>query len=142
MDSRACAACGKPFQPRPQRPDQSFCSALACQRERKRRWQQGRLRHDADYRDNQARAQRAWAQRHPGYWRGYRQRRPGYVQANRAQQRARDARAAGQGALAKMDVSAADCVVPSGTYRLRPVAPADLANMDMWTVEIRVISMG
>jgi len=140
MDSRACAACGKPLRPRPQRPDQCFCSAAACQRERKRRWQQERVRHDADYRDNQARAQRAWAQRHPGYWRSYRQRNPSYVQANRAKQRERDARAAERSDLAKMDVSTPDCVVPSGTYRLSPVAGAALAKMDLWTVEIRVIS--
>ena len=41
MEMRRCAACGKAFRPRSQVPDQRYCSALTCQRVRRRRWQQG-----------------------------------------------------------------------------------------------------
>lgn len=137
MDTKPCAACGKPFRPRPQRPDQCFCAQPGCQRERRRRWQKAKLQADPDYRANQARAQRAWAQRHPEYWRGYRAQHPWYCEANRARQAQRDAR---RGALAKMDVSTSAAPVRSGTYRLVPVHRSDLAKMDVCTVEITVVS--
>ena len=70
--TRRCACCGQPFQPRPQVPNQTYCSSAECQRVRKLRWQQAKLRDDPDYRDNQRDAQRAWFDRHPGYWRAYR----------------------------------------------------------------------
>lgn len=65
---RRCAACGQPFFPRPQVPNQRFCSAPACQSERRRRWQKQRLRTDGDYRENQARARRGWLIQHKSYW--------------------------------------------------------------------------
>lgn len=139
MQSKPCLACGKPFQPRPQRPDQCFCPASVCQRERKRRWQRAKLRTDPDYRANQSQAQRSWAQRHSEYWRRYREAHPAYCDANRTQQARRDGRVGG---LAKMDVSTR---VPSGTYLLQPLQPvihhsSELAKMDVWTVEITVLS--
>ena len=51
--TRHCTCCGKPFEPRPQVPDQTFCSAPDCQRARKRQWQRAKLRSDPDYRINQ-----------------------------------------------------------------------------------------
>jgi hypothetical protein len=140
MDSQACAACGKPFRPRPQRPDQCFCPAPACQRERKRRWQQQRRQVDPDYRDNEARTAQLWRQRHPDYWRDYRREHADYRARNRAQQAGRDARR-GTRRLANGDVSTRDPPVPSGTYVMSPVDTGDLANGDVWTVEIRVVSM-
>lgn len=79
--ARLCLACGNPFHPLLRVPNQRYCSAAACQRERRRRWQRRRLRVDADYRDNQARAQSNWRARHPDYWRQYRATHP----ASRAQ---------------------------------------------------------
>lgn len=72
MPTKICACCGQPFTPRPQVPDQTFCSAPACQRERRLRWQRDKLQSDPDYRDNQSRSQRAWLDRNPDYWRMYR----------------------------------------------------------------------
>ena len=46
MSSTLCACCGKPFEPRPQVPNQTFCSSPDCQRARKLRWQQDKLRAD------------------------------------------------------------------------------------------------
>jgi hypothetical protein len=139
MHFRACAACGEPFRPRPQRPDQCFCAAPGCQRERKRRWQQDRRQRDPDYRENEARGAQAWRQRHPDYWREYRRANPGYRERNQVLQAARDLRR-GTRLLANGDVSTGDPPVPSGTYVLRRTAPGDLANGDLWTVEIRVVS--
>ena len=40
MECRRCAACEQAFRPRAQVPRQRFCGEAACQRERRRRWQQ------------------------------------------------------------------------------------------------------
>ena len=110
MEFRQCEACHQPFRARPQNPDQCFCSAAACQRERRRRWQAAKRQSDPDYRENQKRAQKGWAERHPDYWRAYREQHPEYVARNRARQRE------------------------------RALDPAGVAKMDAWMVEITVIS--
>jgi len=139
MQSRVCAACGQAFQPRPQAPQQCYCAEAACQTERRRRWQQAKRRGDADYRDNQRRAQRAWVEHHRDYWREYRRAHPQYAERNRTQQRRRDGRR-GARRLAKMYASTPVSPVSSGTYRLTPVAPSDLAKMYACTVEITLVS--
>ena len=102
MESKECAGCGESFHPRSQTPKQTYCSSAACQRERRRRWQQARRQSDPDYRENQARARAAWAERHPDYWREYRRSHPEYRDRNRCQQKSRDARRP-ERVLAKMD---------------------------------------
>lgn len=72
MTTKYCTHCGHPFEPRPQVPDQAFCSAPECQRARKREWQRAKLQSDPDYRINQQAAQRAWSQRNHDYWRNHR----------------------------------------------------------------------
>ena len=111
----------------------------ACQRERRRRWQQIKLQSDADYRANQAQAHRAWAAGRSEYWREYRAKHPAYTDRNRLEQRRRDRRRRAMD-LAKMDASASIHPVPSGTYRLVPEAEGDLAKKDAWTVRLTVIS--
>lgn len=128
--TRRCACCDKPFAPRPQVPDQAYCSSPDCQRARKRQWQRAKLQSDPDYRINQRAAQQAWSQRNQDYWRNYRDARPDYEQRNREQQRSRD-----QGRnvdLAKMDV----CSLPTGLYRIthHPAFPRE--NGNSWVVEI------
>jgi len=49
--TRSCAHCGQPFQLRPQVPNQTYCASAECQRARKLRWQQDKLRTDPDCRD-------------------------------------------------------------------------------------------
>jgi hypothetical protein len=141
MERRRCAACGEAFRPRSQVPNQKYCSELTCQRARRRRWQQAKRQSDADYRENQARAQRAWVQGHRDYWREYRRTHPQYCESNRvaARQRQRERRRrAAQ--FAKMDASRAVSRVPSGTYRLVPASDAEFAKMDAWVVEMILIS--
>lgn len=88
MTNKICACCGQPFEPRPQVPDQAYCSSPNCQRARKRQWQRAKLQSDSDYRINQRAAQQEWSQRNQEYWRDYRDARPEYAQRNRDQQRA------------------------------------------------------
>ena len=90
MKQKRCRGCHKLFHPRAQCPGQQFCSATACQRERKRRWQKARRATDADYRDNDIRANHQWRRQHPDYWRSYRRQHPRAVMRNRDQQRQRD----------------------------------------------------
>jgi hypothetical protein len=142
MERRRCAACGGAFRPRSQVPAQKYCSKSACQRARRRRWQRAKRQSDADYRENQARAQRAWAQGHRDYWREYRRTHPQYCESNRlaARQRQRKRRRRRVAQFAKMDASRAVSRVPSGTYRLVPASAAEFAKMDAWVVEMTLIS--
>jgi hypothetical protein len=146
MAKRRCAACGCLFVPRCNVPQQGYCCERACQRTRRRRWQRQKFKSDADYRVNQAAAQRRWRERHPEYWRTYRQRHPEYTARNRAQQGERNRRqrsgATGPSPapIAKMDAYATERPVRSGTYRLIPVSAPGIAKMDAYLVKMQVIS--
>lgn len=139
MENKQCVACGEIFCPRPQTPQQSYCPAPACQRERRRRWQQNKRQTDPDYQDNQARAQQAWCKRHPDYWREYRDAHPEYTERNRVQQRKRNGQRRGI-QVAKMDASMPLPRLPSGIYRIAEIAAPGIAKKDAWMVEITVIS--
>jgi len=149
MEKRRCAACRKLFHPRPQCPEQKFCSGAACQRERKRRWQKARRAADPDYRDNDVQANRQWRSRHRAYWRSYRRQHPQSVIANRDKQRERD-RSKGLQAprppsppqLANEDASMLPFPVETGTYRMIPVTGGDLANENACLVKIALLSAG
>lgn len=141
MESKRCAACGCAFHPRPQNPAQCHCSAPACQRERRRRWQRAKRRDDPDYRDNQQRAQQAWCRRHPDYWRQYRARTRQHAEARNTRQREHDGHRRDDGA-AKTDVSTPFIALPSGTYRMSRMADGKPAKMAVWMVKITVISNG
>ena len=93
MAIKQCPACGQSFQPRPQVPLQTYCSAPTCQQHRKRQWHRNKLQTDPDYQENQQRAQQSWIERNPDYWRQYRESHPKYVDRNRTLQRTRNAKA-------------------------------------------------
>ena len=146
MTKRRCAACGCLFEPRRNVPQQRYCSKRACQRTRRRRWQRQKLKADADYRANQAAAQQRWRERHPDYWRRYRQTHPEYAARNRERQRTRNRRqrSATTGPspppIANMDAYRSKKPIRSGTYRLVPVVTGEIAKMDAYVVEMRVLS--
>jgi hypothetical protein len=147
MAKRRCAACGCVFEPRRNVAQQRYCSKQACQRTRRRRWQRQKLKMDADYRANQAAAQRRWRERHPEYWRQYRQRHPDATARNREQQRERNRRRLADPGpsppvIANMDAYPPERPVRSGTYRLVPVAAPGVAKMDAYLVEMHVLSDG
>ena len=137
--SRRCAACGQHFNPLPQVPGQTYCSDPECQRDRRRRWQREKQRSDPDYRDNQVRSQKKWAQDHPDYWRRYRQANPDYVERNRERQLSRNEKQRAA-EFAKMDAPALPLSPPTGRYRLIPVSDDEIAKRDEWIVEITVLS--
>lgn len=139
MECRRCAACEQAFRPRAQVPRQLFCGKAGCQRERRRRWQQTKRQGDADYRANQAQAQRVWADGHRDYWREWRAAHPEYAERNRGEQRRRD-RERHASRLAKMDASTPIQSIFSGTYRLVLQTGDDLAKMDACLVNLTVIS--
>jgi hypothetical protein len=139
MKARRCAACGEGFRPCPRVEDQNYCGKEECRRARRRRWQRAKRREDGDYRDNQGRAQRAWAAENSAYWQAYRSGHPDYAQANREKQRQRDGRRRATN-LAKMDSIGTFSSVPSGTYLLVPKGEEKLAKMDSIVVEITLLS--
>jgi|SRR5215470_11946991 len=144
MEERRCAGCGNAFWRRPQVPDQEYCGKEECRRARRRRWQRAKRQDDADYRDNQARAQRAWSGKNSSYWRAYRSGHPHYAEANRERckqrQRDRRRRAAEEEQFAKMDSIGTFSSVSSGTYLLLPQGKEKFAKMDSLMVEIILLS--
>jgi hypothetical protein len=115
METITCNACGCTFTPRPQNPNQKYCTTSECQRERRRSWQQQKRRDDADYRDNDVRASKGWATENPEYWKQYRDENPAYAERNRnlQQQRNRKLRAS---LIANEDVSRPLNQLPAGRY--------------------------
>jgi len=128
MNRCRCANCGGAFERRPQNPDQTYCSKRECQRARKRLWQKAKMKSDADYRENQRRAQKQWREKNPDYWQQWRSAHPDYVERNRARQRTRNKKRdkrtgipEGDASIfAKMDASMPGVPFLSGTYRLVP----------------------
>lgn len=139
MTFKRCAACGQRFRPYAQVPNQTYCSAPECQRERRRHWQQEKRRTDPDYRDNQSRSHKDWAKDNPAYWRKYRDDHPIYTERNRKQQQTRNQKRQ-EASIAKMDVSASAFLLPTGQYRLTPVSSDGIAKMDSWIVGITLLS--
>lgn len=125
MTAKICVCCGQSFAPRPQVPNQSYCSDPACQQARRQLWQRNKMRTDPDYRDNQRRSQRAWLERHPQYWRNYRGANPQYVDRNRIRQRNKNGSRQNIG-LAKMDESDLLKRLP-GLYKIALVTGASAA---------------
>lgn len=139
MEKRWCSACGDTFEPRTQAPRQSYCSKAACQRTRKRLWQRTKRQTDDDYRENQALAQEGWRRAHPDYWRQYRQAHPDYTEANRRQQKDRNARRNDrETTIANVDATPLGSLV-TGIYRLTLLAPDPIGPRREWTVRLEWI---
>jgi hypothetical protein len=136
MSTRRCLSCGRIFDILRHIPRQLYCSDPTCQRERKRQWQQEKRKNDADYQDNQRRAQRAWLDKHPDYWRIYRDTHPEYAERNRVQQRTRTAT---KQADAKMDESSSSLLLPAGIYQLQNLSSDGAPQGDILIVEITLL---
>jgi hypothetical protein len=137
--ARRCLACARLLQLIPQVPDQSYCSSEACQRERRKLWQRDKRQDDSAYQANQAKAQRAWSQRNPDYWKQYREAHPEYAERNRQQQQKRNLERR-SGNIAKKNVSPAAPPLASGVYRLSAEGDGLIAKMAAWIVKITLIS--
>ncbi len=144
-ERRKCQHCHQSFSPRPQNPDQQYCSERVCQRARKRIWQRRKLLADPDYHDNQSAAQSSWQEKNSDYWSKYRASHPDYVEHNRENQRERNHRRrrqdTDQALVAKMDASMPERSINPGRYLLSRVEGGLIAKMDALIVEINVVSV-
>lgn len=142
MQIKQCTACGKSFRVRTQTPRQSYCSQPDCQRARRNQWQKEKRKNDPDYAENQARAQQAWNNRNSDYWKNYRAAHADYVEQNRKMQHARNTHSSTskQGEIAKMDSSKVPPPLLAGIYQMTSLPQAGIAKMDVWMVELRVVS--
>ena len=118
---RQCVCCKKRFLLRPQNPNQTYCSKKACQKARKAAWQKQKLKEDADYRENQERAQKVWRHKNPTYYQDWRAKHPKYCAQNRALQKFRNCKKRKTRPLlpiAKMDASMPKNLLQSGVYQI------------------------
>jgi hypothetical protein len=118
MVTKFCNNCCNIFIARPQSPGQEFCSDGPCQKERRKRWRQMKMDSDPDYRLNQSRAQRAWLDRNPDYWREYR----------KNKEIKREPKPIGDRISIEQPLS--------GLYQIRFIPKKGLAKSDVWIVEI------
>jgi len=142
---KICISCKRIFIACPPIKNHQYCSSPECQKARKRKWQKEKLITDNDYKEHQAKAQKAWCSKNKGYWKEYRMRNPAYKERNRKKQRQRNLlrRLKPESAkIAKMDEQKAKNVITPGRYLLKPVCNQNIAKMDALIVEIGVISRG
>jgi hypothetical protein len=138
MQNKKCVCCGVIFQPRAQTPTQTFCSETACQRTRRRLWNKEKLLNDPDYRDNKARLQRAWQDKHSDYWRNYRQSHPEYAARNRKRQREKSSDRPSNN-IAKMNVLSNGRDLPKGLYWIEQINLGEKEIAGRWSVKITFI---
>ena len=86
---KRCQGCDCLFYPRLK---QSFCAQNGCQKKRKCLWQREKRSNDLQYRENDADARKAWAEKHRDYWGNYRINHPKYTSDNREKQKVRNQR--------------------------------------------------
>jgi hypothetical protein len=92
LPSRCCRYCQQFFQPSKYRPDQTVCSAGACQRQRCTDYHRQKLTADTEYVQVVRDSQRKWREANADYQRQYRQKNVAAVEQNRQRQRQRDRR--------------------------------------------------
>ena len=124
-----CAHCGGRFVPAPQVSKQLYCSKPECQKERRRLWQANKLKTDPAYRENQARAQQAWTQKNPDYWREHRQPSDSPMKDT------------SKLTLSK-SVSDKRITLSDGIFKLRVLTHQSAIKMDVWIVELTSIYEG
>lgn len=72
LPSRQCQICKQYFIPIPQRPQQKYCSNIACKKAGRSLWQRNRMQTDPEYKENQARINKTWHAKNLNYYKGYR----------------------------------------------------------------------
>jgi len=140
MTTKICVACGRKFESRPQARNQTYCSAKACQRERRRRMQKLR-RQTKSASMNNSRNNIERAAKNAKYMGQYRDQNPVYTETNRKRQseRNQERRAA---AIVNEAASVHPFPLPSGRYRLTAIMADGIVSEAAWIVEITFISAG
>jgi len=124
--------------------DQEYCSAIACQRARKKAWQQQKMARDELYRQQQEDCLQQWRKQRPLhlYQKQYRLDHPVYVAENRNQQRRRNQKRAILKSLfriVKMDASTQDRTI---NYLINPHQSScskKIVKMDALLLQITVL---
>ena len=127
-----CVCCRRTLPANFRSKDQKYCGRAACQRERKRRWQAGKMDADADYRKDQREAYKSWRKRNPDYWRK-RRANPKEIKKTSAPQKKMP-----EHRPRKMDALSQNLHANSGEYLL---VPTDV-KMDALRVKIIPITPG
>jgi len=123
---------------------QEYCSAIACQRARKKAWQQQKMARDDLYRQQQQDCLRQWRKQKPlhGYQKQYRLAHPAYVKKNRQQQFHRNRKRAVLSSLlriVKMDASSQDRTI---NYLINPhksPSTQKIVKMDALLLQVTVL---
>ena len=89
MEQRRCVYCRRRFTPI-RNSNQHYCSKPPCQKKRRSKYQQVKLKKDIEYKETHCLSQKKWQKSHPEYWRNYRLNHPKYVVTNRSAQVIRD----------------------------------------------------
>ncbi len=140
---KICLCCDEEFKPYSSRPDQGYCGKAGCQRERRRRWHQEKMKTDPVYRQGQLDCQKNWREQHPDYWRRYRADHADYRDHNRDRQRERNRlrrTPCSDEVIAKMDELPVCNHIESGRYILMPFREGMIAKMDELIVQLAVIA--
>jgi hypothetical protein len=124
---------------------QEYCSAVACQRTRKKAWQQKKMADDAQYRDQQQDCLRQWRKERPlyVYQKQYRQEHPAYVVKNRKQQIRRNHKQAVIASLFRIVKMDASTPVHSMNYLINPQRVPSckkIVKMDALIMQITVLN--
>lgn len=137
MKQRCCRLCQERFTPSRFHPEQTVCSAAACQRQRRDQNRKRKLALDAEYCQVCRDSARKWRAHHPGYWITYRAAKPDSVERNCSQQRRRDLRRrlsdlANNNSALDLKSSAA------GVWLLGPAA-RDLVNNNLAAAQVFIL---
>ncbi len=141
-----CVHCGREFSPNPRVKNHRYCKAEDCQKARRNGWYRQKISTDPDYRDNQKRCKKEWAERNPCYYREYRRKRPEYVDRNRVLQLKRNAKRGQDKAsrlIAKIDASNTGFHSRrGGIFRIVPQGGKMIAKIDSLTVRLVPVKDG
>ena len=137
MDQRCCRFCQREIAPSRFHPEQTACSAKACQQQRRSQGRKRKLVVDPEYRQVCRDSARKWRANHTGYWKQYRAAKPESVKQNRAQQQQRDLRRrladlANNNSALNLKSSVA------GVWLLGPAAE-DLANNNLASAQVFIL---
>jgi len=124
--------------------DQEYCSAVACQRARKKAWHQEKMAHDELYRQQQKDCLQQWRKQRPLhlYQKQYRLDHPAYVIKNRQQQRHRNRKRAVLSALFRIVKMDASTHCRTNNYLINPrkaTSTKKIVKMDALLMQIIVL---
>ena len=146
---KICEFCHRLYTPNPKATNQKYCKRQNCKNDRRNQWQRNKRATDKDYDDNQERAYKNWAERHPNYWQQYRKKNPEYVMKNREDQKKRNEKKKilkklpdfVKDEIAKMEYQNKKTTLNSGYYTLIPLSNTKIAKMERLIVKIDVFSI-